>query len=172
MGEQVNTLEKELKLKQAELAKTKNENMDAERNLKKLSSKKEHEVGDNIEQYDKSMEELNEEIMALTEQYSAEKARMRRLENHFEAFRLIEGADSALTCRRQTSWRRRRKRSGLVTRPCSFRTRCAGTRGAKPFSRPRRRAARARRKNRRGKEYGVECYHTAIWQKRGLPYHC
>ena len=76
--EQVNTLEKELKLKQAELAKTKNENMDAERNLKKLSSKKEHEVGDNIEQYDKSMEELNEEIMALTEQYSAEKARMRR----------------------------------------------------------------------------------------------
>ena len=76
--EQVNTLEKELKLKQAELAKTKNENMEAERNLKKLSSKKEHEVGDNIEQYDKSMEELNEEIMALTEQYSAEKARMRR----------------------------------------------------------------------------------------------
>ena len=62
--EQVNTLEKELKLKQAELAKTKNENMEAERNLKKLSSKKEHEVGDNIEQYDKSMEELNEEIMA------------------------------------------------------------------------------------------------------------
>jgi len=95
---EVEELEKKLKGLQDQLAKTKADNMDTERNLKKLSSKKEHEVGDNIEQYDKSMEELNEQIMAMNEQYSAEKARMRRLENHFEAFRLIEGADAVLEC--------------------------------------------------------------------------
>ena len=95
---EVDALEKKLKGLQDMLTKTKRDNFEAERNLKKLSSKKEHEVGDNIEQYDKAMEELNEQIMALTEQYSAEKARMRRLENHFEAFRLIEGADAVLEC--------------------------------------------------------------------------
>ena len=94
---EVAALEKRLKGLRDTLTKTKNDNMEAERNLKKLSSKKEHEVGDNIESYDTAMEDLNEQITALTEQYSAEKARMRRLENHFEAFRLIEGADAALT---------------------------------------------------------------------------
>jgi len=95
---EVQGLEKKLKGLRDSLAKTKNDNMEAEKNLKKLSSKKEHEVGDNIEGYDTAMEELNEQIVSLTEQYSAEKARMRRLENHFEAFRLIEGADAVLEC--------------------------------------------------------------------------
>lgn len=48
-----------------------------------------------MQKYDTEMGAINDEMTALAEQYMAEKAKMRRLENHFEGFRLSEGADFA-----------------------------------------------------------------------------
>mmetsp|Transcript_14579 Transcript_14579/g.49773 ORF Transcript_14579/g.49773 Transcript_14579/m.49773 type:complete len:249 (-) Transcript_14579:109-855(-) len=95
-AKEVEALTAKLKEVTTELEKIKQENLEKEESMKKRSYKKETDVEAWILKYDQEMETLNEEMTALREQYSAEKARMRRLENHFEAFRLIEGAQYAM----------------------------------------------------------------------------
>mmetsp|Transcript_45250 Transcript_45250/g.110181 ORF Transcript_45250/g.110181 Transcript_45250/m.110181 type:complete len:392 (+) Transcript_45250:33-1208(+) len=96
-GAEIETLQKKLKKLQDDLAKTKLDNRDKEEGLKKRSYKKETDVETWVQKYDQEMGALNEEAMTLSETYIAEKAKMRRLENHFEAFKLVEGAEFALS---------------------------------------------------------------------------
>lgn len=93
---EVEELEKKLAKLEGERARIKQENKEKEDQARKRSYKKETDVESLVLKYDEGMSELNENALVLTEQLSAEKARMRRLENHFEYFRLVEGADHAI----------------------------------------------------------------------------
>uniref|UniRef100_A0A7S0VDH4 Dynein regulatory complex protein 10 n=1 Tax=Hemiselmis tepida TaxID=464990 RepID=A0A7S0VDH4_9CRYP len=92
---EVESLEKKKKKLEDELAKTKASDKDSEEGLKKRSYKKETDVETWVQKYDAEMGTLNEEMTSLAEVYLAEKAKMRQLENHFEGFRLVEGAEAA-----------------------------------------------------------------------------
>mmetsp|Transcript_22174 Transcript_22174/g.45237 ORF Transcript_22174/g.45237 Transcript_22174/m.45237 type:complete len:314 (+) Transcript_22174:1-942(+) len=93
---EVEDLEKRLSKLEAEQARVKAENKEREDQARKRSYKKETDVESLVQKYDEGMTDLNEQATVLTEQLSSEKARMRRLENHFEYYRLVEGADNAL----------------------------------------------------------------------------